>query len=139
MARRMTAILKCAAMHRAAGRDWALCNNAKLIAKLNVPIGHIDEMPPAIVVPAAEGEVDEWTPFRAHRFADEVHTGFVREPVAFARIARDARADDVFPRGRAAFVAWHDVVEVEFFAVENFAAVLAGVFVALKNIVPREL
>ncbi len=32
-----------------------------------------------------------------------------------------------------------DVIEVQIFAIKNFAAVLAGVFVALKNIMPREL
>ena len=38
------------------------------------------------------------------------------------------------PRSRGS-----DVVEVQILAVKNFAAILAGVFVALKNVVPREL
>ena len=59
--------------------------------------------------------------------------------LALLRVAADAGADDVFPRRRAAAVARDDVVEVQILAVKNFAAILAGVFVALENVVAREL
>ena len=63
----------------------------------------------------------------------------MREPVALARIARDARADDVLPRGQPAFVARDDVIEIQVLPVEMLAAILAGILVALEDVVPREL
>jgi hypothetical protein len=90
---------------------------------------------PALVVLGAEGEVGERPPARALGLADQLHVGFVRGAVALFGITLDAGADDVFPRHRAAAVAGEDVVEVEVFSVEVFAAVLAGVFVALEDVV----
>ena len=94
---------------------------------------------PAIVPVQADVDLDEWTPFRALRLADEVQSGFLRRVIGLGRIALDARANNVFPRRRAAAVARDNVVQIQIFAVANFSAVLAGVFVALKNVVSREL
>jgi hypothetical protein len=63
---------------------------------------------------------------------------FLRKPIAFARITWDARADDVLPCRRPSSIARHDVIEIQLVALKNLAAILAGVFVALENIVPRE-
>lgn len=93
---------------------------------------------PAIVLLAAESEMDEGTPFRPLRFGDQVHLGLVRQLVAFASIARDAGANDIFPSGQAAAVARDDVIEIQVFAVKDSAAVLAGVFVALEDVMPGE-
>src|SRR5262245_19894455 len=60
---------------------------------------------------------------------------FAREPVAFARIAGDARANYVLPRGRSSAIAGHDVIEIEFATVETMTAVLAGVLVTLEDVV----
>ena len=67
------------------------------------------------------------------------HVRLVREPIAFARIARDAGANDVFPRREAAFVARQDVIEIQLLALEHFSAVLTGVVVALEDVVPGKL
>ena len=93
---------------------------------------------PAIMLVQAEIDLDERTPFRALRFADEMHAGLERRAVAFERIALDAGADDVFPGGRAAAVARDDVIEIQVFAIANAATILAGVLIALKNVVPGE-
>ncbi len=94
---------------------------------------------PTVVPVEDEIDLHKRSPFRTLGFADEVHAGFVRGAVALARVAGDAGADNVLPRGRPATVARDDVVEVQIFALENFAAVLAGVVVALKDVVAREL
>ena len=62
----------------------------------------------------------------------------MREAVAFSRIARNAGANDIFPGRLTLQVAGNDVIEIELSAVENVAAVLAGIFIPLENIVPRK-
>ena len=96
-------------------------------------------MLPTVVPVQREIDLHKRTPFWALGFAHEVHAGFVGRVVGLAGVARDARANDVFPSGRPAAVARDDVVEIEIFPVEDVAAVLAGVFVALKDVVAREL
>src|SRR5439155_1360546 len=59
-----------------------------------------------------------------------------RQPIAFARVAGNARANHVLPCSRPSAIARHDVIEIELAAVKNLAAVLAGVLVALKHVVP---
>src|SRR4051794_15523166 len=83
------------------------------VAELDVPVGEVDEVPPAFMELAVEGDVDEGAPLRPLGLADEAHAGFVRQAVAFARIARDAGADDIFPAGEAALIPRDDVVEVQ--------------------------
>lgn len=65
-----------------------------------------------------------------------MHVDVVKKAVALPRVARDAGANDVFPSGQAAFIARDDVVEVEVFALEDFAAILAGIFVPFEDVVP---
>jgi hypothetical protein len=72
------------------------------------------------------------------RFANQAHVCFTRKPVPLARITGDAGANHVFPYSRPAAIARHDVIEIEFAAVELVAAVLTGVLVALENIVARK-
>jgi hypothetical protein len=64
---------------------------------------------------------------------------FTREPIALARIATDARAHHVLPRGCSSAITRHDVIQIEFAAVERLAAVLAGVLIALEHVVPGKL
>ena len=64
---------------------------------------------------------------------------FLRQPVAFARITFDARTDHVFPSCRSSAIARNHVVEIQIAAFENLAAILAGVLVALENVVPGKL
>ena len=64
---------------------------------------------------------------------------FLREPVAFAGITRNARADHVLPRCHSSAIARNDVVEIQIRAIKNMPAVLAGVLVAFENIVTGEL
>ena len=63
---------------------------------------------------------------------------FARKPVAFARIARNTGANHVFPSRRPAPVARHDVIQIKLAAIEEVAAVLAGVLVSLKHVVSGE-
>src|SRR5262245_20315351 len=110
-----------------------------LIAQFDVPVGEIDEMPPALMLLATERNVDKRSPFRTLRFANERHMRLGREPITFPRIARNARTNDVLPRGEAAFIARQNVIEIQLLPLEHFSAVLTGVVVAFKDIVPGKL
>ena len=94
---------------------------------------------PTVVPVQAEVDLHERPPFRPLRFADKVQPGLLRRAVGFLRVALDTGADDVFPRRRAAAVARQDVIQIQILAVEGAPAVLAGVFVALEDVVAREL
>lgn len=93
---------------------------------------------PAVVAVQAEVDLHEGPPFRALGLANEMQAGFLGRVIGFLRIALDAGANNVFPRSRATAVARNDVVQIQIFALENNAAVLAGVFIALENVVPGE-
>src|SRR5690606_27190611 len=110
-----------------------------IFSQLDVPVGEIDKMLPAVVLLQAEIDLHERAPLRPLGLANEMHTGFLRCAVCLDRIALDARADNVLPAGRAAAIARDDVVEIEILPVEHMAAILAGVFVALEDVMPREL
>ena len=82
--------------------------------------------------------MDEWPPFWPLRFSDQAHVSVTREPVAFARIAADARTNHILPRRRPSPVAGNNMIQIELAAIENLAAVLAGVLVALEHVVARK-
>jgi hypothetical protein len=110
-----------------------------VFTEFHVPIGEIHEVFPTVVLLQAQADLHEGTPFWPLRFADKLQPGFVRTAVGFVRIALDAGADNIFPSGGPAAIARDDVIEVQIFALEHFTTVLAGVLVALKNVVPGEL
>jgi len=109
------------------------------VPELDIPIRDVEEMFPAVVWGVRDRDVDERPPLRTFRLPDELHLRLVWKAVALARIARDARADDVLPRRLPAAVAGQHVVEIQVFPVEQNAAILAGVPVPLEHIVPGEL
>src|SRR5438477_13142307 len=92
-------------------------------------------MAPALVLWSGERHVQERPPFRTLRFTDQRHLRFLRESIAFARVTRNARANDIFPSRISTAVAWNDVIEIQIVSIESDAAVLARVLVALENIV----
>jgi len=94
---------------------------------------------PEIVLRRGKGNLDERPPFWPLGLADQAHVRLTRKPVALACIAGDARANHVFPCGRASAIARHDVVQIEFAAIEKLTAVLARVLVALEHIVTSKL
>ncbi len=96
-------------------------------------------MLPAFVVLKPKIDLHEGTPFRALRLANQVQPSFLRGMVGLARIAGNARADDVFPSGWAAAIPGNHVIQIQIFALKNLTAILAGVAIPLKNIVSREL
>jgi hypothetical protein len=95
-------------------------------------------MLPIVVVVDPEIDLEKRTPLRPLRLADEVQSRFVRSAIGFPGITFDAGANNIFPGCRAAPVTWNDMVEIQIFAFENTAAVLAGIPVTLENIVPGE-
>src|SRR5438093_12686715 len=117
--------------------DPSLLELAMLIAQLDVPVGEIDKVPPAFMLRRRKCDMHERAPLRPLRLANQTHVGFLRQPVAFARVTLDARANYIFPRRRPASIARHDMIEIQFISLENMAAILASVLVALENVVPR--
>ena len=110
-----------------------------LLAQLDVPVGEIEEMLPAIVLMTREADVYERPPFGALRLADKLKTGFMRQPVALPRITGNARTDDVFPSRLTSAISWKDMIKVQVVSLKYLATVLAGIPVALEDIVPRKL
>ena len=96
-------------------------------------------MPPAFMLWRRKSDMQEWAPFRALCFANKSHARFLGQPVAFAGVTRNARANHVFPRRCPPAIARHDVIEIQIVAIEKLAAVLTGVLVTLENVVTREL
>ena len=84
-------------------------------------------------------DLDKRPPFWSLGFADQAHVRFTRKPIALARIARNARANHVLPSCGPSPIPRNDVIQIEFTSIENLTAVLAGVLVALKDIVASKL
>ena len=84
----------------------------------------------------SKGDLNEWSPLRPLGFADQAHVRLARKPVAFARIARNTRANHVFPSRRPAPVARHDMIQIKLTPIEEVAAVLAGVLVPQVDVLP---
>src|SRR4029077_8115181 len=106
-----------------------------LIAQFDIPVREIDKVLPEVVLRSGKGDLDKRPPLWPLGFADQAHVRFARKPVAFACVATDARAHNVFPRSRPSAVARHYVIQIEFASIENLTAVLACILVALKDIV----
>ena len=101
----------------------AICRQRTLIAQLDIPVREIDEVLPEIMLGNNKGNLHEWPPLWSLRFADQAHVRFTRKPVAFARIARDAGANHVFPSRGPAAVARDDVIQIKVTPIEEFATV----------------
>ncbi len=84
-------------------------------------------------------DMHERAPLRSLRLANQTHVRFLREPVAFACVTLNTRANHIFPRRRSTSIARHDMIEIELISLENMAAILASVLVALENVVTRKL
>jgi len=59
-----------------------------------------------------KSDMHEWAPLRSLRLTNQTHVRFLREPVTFARITRDAGANHIFPCRHPTPVARDDVVEI---------------------------
>jgi hypothetical protein len=63
----------------------------------------------------------------------------MRKAIPFSGITRDAGANDILPRRKPAFIAWNDVIQIQVAFIEDLAAVLTGILVALEDVVPGKL
>ena len=86
----------------------------------------------------SKGDLDKRPPLRSLRLSDQAHVRLTRKSVALAGVAGDAGANNVFPSRGAAAVARHDMIEIKVAPVEKMAAVLAGIVISLKYVVPGE-
>ena len=80
----------------------------------------------------------ERPPLWPFRLTNQGHVHFLGQPVAFARVTFDARADHVFPSSRSAPVPRNDVVKIQIAPIESVTTVLAGILIALENVMPRK-
>lgn len=86
-----------------------------------------------------QDEADERPALRPGRLSQEAHIRLVRQPVRLADIARNTGADDVFPVRLPAVMTRDHVVEIQLASVKNAPAILALVFIALKDVVAGKL
>lgn len=93
-------------------------------------------MLPAIVVTPRKADVDKRPPLRSLRFANQLNSRLMRQPVAFSRVAWNTRTHNVLPSRLTSTVSREDVIKIQFVPLKNLAAVLTGVSVALEHIVP---
>ena len=110
----------------------------ELVAQFDVPVCQIDEVLPEIVLGRSERNLNKRPPLRSFGFANQTHVRFTRKAIAFARIARNTRANHVFPSRRPASVTRHDVIQIKLAAIETVSAILASILVSLKHVVPGE-
>lgn len=109
------------------------------VPQLDIPVREVEEVFPTVVVVGGDGDVDEGSPFRAFGLANELHADLMWEAVALFRVAGDAGTHNVFPCGQTAFFPGQDMIQIQFRAVEDDAAILTGIRIALEDIVTREL
>src|SRR5262249_38055864 len=86
-----------------------------------------------------ESNMQKGSPFRTPGLADETHICLVRQPIGLARITGNAGADHVFPGCKSPFIARQDVVQIQLLTIKYLAAVLTGIVIALKHVMPCEL
>ena len=96
-------------------------------------------MPPTLVAVGAKVDLHERPPLRSCRRSDQFHPCFLRSAVGLSGVAWDARTDNVFPVRGPPTISRDDVIQVEIRSIQNLAAVLTRILVALKNIVPGKL
>ena len=94
---------------------------------------------PAFVMARAKIDLDKRPPLRTFRLPDQVQTGFLRRVICLARVAGNAGANDVLPRGGTAAIPRNDVIQIQVLAFENFSAVLAGIAIPLENVMSGKL
>ncbi len=70
--------------------------------------------------------------------SNQIHASLFWSLIGFAGIAWNAGAYDVFPSGWPVMLAWDHVVEIQIPSIKFFPAILAGIFVALKNVMTSE-
>src|SRR5437016_9142277 len=107
-----------------------------LFSNLDVPVGQVDEVLPTIVTVQPEIYLNEGTPFRTFRFADQMQASFLRSSVRFPCIAQNAGTDNIFPSGWTTAIARNHVVKVQILSIKNTSAILTRVLVAFEDVVP---
>ena len=108
-------------------------------SELNVPVREIKEVFPAVVVRHSKINLDERTPLGTFGLSNQMHAGFARGAVRFFGVTRDAGANDILPGSRASAIAGNDMVQVQILALEDLSAILAGIMIALEDVVARKL
>lgn len=96
-------------------------------------------MPPGIVDLRIESDMDERPPAGTLRLVNQPHANLVRQAISFPCITGDARTDDIFPSREASFIPRNHVIEIEVLLIKVLPAILAGVLIALEDVVPGEL
>lgn len=86
-----------------------------------------------------ESNMEKWSPLGSLWFSNQPHVRLMRETIALAGVTGNAGANHVFPGGQATFVPREHVIEVEFASFKGLTAILTGVVVPLKDIVPGKL
>src|SRR5690554_3418063 len=89
-------------------------------------------MAPAFVRARVLPDSEHRPPARRNRLPERMHSRLVRKFVGLARVAADARRDDILPCRAPTFVPWQHVVEVQVTLREDLGAILT------RELVPQE-
>ena len=89
---------------------------------------------PGLVLPVAQLEVQQRTAFWPFRFADEGHVGLAWSPTPFANIAGDTGTNNIFPAADPSLASWDHMVQAEVGRGKLFAAILAQIAIASKDV-----
>src|SRR5437773_12073956 len=92
-------------------------------------------MLPTIMMLKAKVDLHEGTPLGPLRLANQMHPRLARGAIGLEGVAGNTRADNIFPRSWPATVARNHMVKVQIFSLIFLPAILAGIAVALENIV----
>jgi hypothetical protein len=109
-----------------------------ILAELNIPVGQINEMLPTIVLIEREVNLHERPPLGPLGLTNQMHPGFLGRAIGLQRVALNARANNVLPGCGTTPIPRDYVIQVEVLPITGLAAILAGILVALENIVPGE-
>ena len=83
-----------------------------VFAQLDVPIGEVDEAPPAIVLVEGKVDLNERVPLGPFRFPDEAHPRFLGRAVGLERVALDAGAHHIVRAGLRAIFEEYPQIQV---------------------------
>ncbi len=72
-------------------------SSAGFVLQFDIPVGDVEEVPPAFVVLQSDTDLCNGAPFGSFGLSDQLHTGFAGRTIGFMGVAADTGAHDVFP------------------------------------------
>ena len=117
--------------HQESGRFWSS-------RQIDVPVRFAQEGLPTFIFRVLELASKQWMLARSLGLSYESHARLLGRPSAFAGIAGDTAADDIFPPHLATLATRSHVIQTEFTGRKSLAAILTSISIASENVPPIE-